>query len=136
MAFDEVNGRNMLCTELLEGGKVIVYSPQHLHLAPIQVVVDIDSRAKGPFTRSRENDQTWAVLDRVPHGSRQLVEHLNVENVERWPIKYQPQDIIMATNTQVRHTLFPYRHNNRYLSSSTGSRYNSIASRIFSSASS
>src|SRR5712692_1594042 len=157
MAFDEGNSGNVLYTELLEGSTVIVYSPQHLHLAPIQVVVDIDSRAKGPFTSTRENDQTRAVLDRVPHGSRQLVEHLDTENVERWLIKYQPQNVIMATNMQVRHTSIPKTitaTQETYLrlahtsisctatfssitqSSSTGSRYNSIASRIFSSASS
>src|SRR5437588_131467 len=105
MTLDERNDRNVVCVEFLESSTVILHDPQHLYLATIQVVMNVNSCTEGSLTCARNDDQTRRVLSGATHSSRQLIQHFNVEDVERRPVKNQPEDILTETNMQVRHKI-------------------------------
>src|SRR5439155_27385022 len=99
-------GCNVVCVKFLESSTVVPHDPQHLYLATIQVVMNVNSCTEGSLTCTRNDDQTRRALNCATHSSRELVEHFNVENVERRPVKNQPENILMETNMQVGHMMF------------------------------
>src|SRR6266571_6309404 len=104
ISLDQRHRRNLPCSQFLKCSTIIINGTQHLALATIQVVMDIDTGTEGSFPRACENNQVRRMLDRIAHSRRQLVKHLNRQDIERGPIKDQPEDILMETNTHIRHT--------------------------------
>ena len=106
MAFHQRNGRNVLRAQLLECRAISMNGAQQLDLTSVKMVLDIDTRAKGPFTRASNHNQARGILHRVAHRRRQLVKHFNAQNIKRRPVKNQPQDIVLAPNMHERHTKY------------------------------
>src|SRR5579859_830884 len=99
----------MFRPQLLKSRAIITNSAQHLHFTTIQMVIDINPGAKSPFTRASNHYQArniLNILNRLPQSRRQLVKHFNIENIQRWPVKNQPQQIILVANTHKRHTKY------------------------------
>ena len=106
MTLDQRHRRNVFRAQLLKSRTIITNGAQHLDFTAIEVILDIDTRAEGSFTGPGNHNQPRRILHRIPQRRRQLIDHFNAENIKRWPIKDQPENIMLVPNMQERHTKY------------------------------